>query len=54
MRKVIVTLPPNYPVNDPNYPSKERLEMAYTVLLAAAERKLAAQQAAATKSQNTA
>lgn len=54
MRKVIVTLPPNYPVNDPNYPSKERLEMAYTVLLAAAERKLAAQKAEAAKPQYTA
>jgi hypothetical protein len=33
--KVVVTLPPDYPRNDPNYPSKERLEMAYTALLPA-------------------
>lgn len=35
MLKVVVTLPPNYPVGNPKYPSKERLEMAYTALLPA-------------------
>lgn len=53
MRKVEITLPPNYPVGDPNYPSKERLEMAYTVLLGAIERKLS-QQSSTTKTVNTA
>lgn len=49
MIKVTVTLPPGYPRNDPNYPSKERLEMAYTYLINLPILQRKAQQIEATK-----